>query len=254
MATTKKPPKKKLPTGPTKADLLSRMGVNKQPELPEPVPVDCVDAPHRPKDNKETQPLDLPRPGAVGVEPEQSPVASPRQGCAATTPPEAERIPLLADAPFPPEAPSLGGDLDVDPLPVLSPAPVEQVNPAKWATLPTEGQAELLPPATTCTGDGVHQNGAAKPADPREALDAQLGLQKLTLKWSIKRVQKLGSLQSTTGLPGEILLEVLLDHWERLPKALQQECLLQAHRIRVERLVVSQNFTIATIEQLLSNC
>jgi len=253
MATTKRPPKKKLPTGPTKADLLSRMGVNKQPEPLQPVPVDCVDAPHRPKDTKETEPLDLPRPGAVGVEPEQSPVASPCQGCAAATPPEAERIPLWADCT--PEAPSLGGDLDGDPLPDLSPAPVEQVNPAKWAdaTPPTEGQAELLPPATTCTGDGVHQKGAAKPADPREALDAQLGLQKLTLKWSVERVEKLASLQSATGLPGEILLEVLLDHWEQLPKPLQQDCLLQAHRIRVERLVTSQNFTIATIEQLLSN-
>lgn len=70
-----------------------------------------------------------------------------------------------------------------------------------------------------------------------------------TLKWSAESVEKLGSL-----LPGEILLAVLLDHWEQLPKALQQEYLLQAHRIRVERLVVSQNFTIATIEQLLSNC
>ncbi len=204
MATTKKPPKKKLPTGPTKADLLSRMGVGKQPELPE------------------------------GADP---------------PPPAAD--PLTGSSPLPVQVEE-----------VSSPAPVSR---AAWATraLPTE----LLPPIHS--GTGVHQNGTANghasppaplplpPAsapDPREALDAQLGLQKLTLKWSVERVEKLGSLQNATGLPGEILLEVLLDHWERLPKALQQECLLQAHRIRVERLVVSQNFTIATIEQLLSNC
>jgi len=174
-------------------------------------------------------------------------------------------MPLLAGALSPPEAPSRDKDLDADPLSNLLPAPIEvgsvappsQVSPAKRADtpLPTEETAELLTSATACTGIGVHcngtHNGHAAQSDPREALDAQLGLQKLTLKWSVERVEKLGSLESATGLPGEILLEVLLDHWEQLPKPLQQDCLMQAHRIRVERLVISQNFTIATIEQLL---
>ncbi|MFS8783681.1 hypothetical protein [Synechococcus sp. R6-6] len=261
MATAKKPPKKKLPTGPTKADLLSRMGVNKQPEPMEPAPTaaDGVEAPHRPEDNRGTDSLDLPHPAALDVEPDPSLAASSR--LCPTTPPELGPIPLLAGVLSPPEAPSR----DADPLSNLSPAPVEvervvsppQVSLAKWAntSLPTEKPAELLPPATACTDNGVRRNGTPNgqgaQSDPREALDAQLGLQKLTLKWSAERVEKLGSLESATGLPGEILLEVLLDHWEQLPKPLQQDCLLQAHRIRVERLVISQNFTIATIEQLL---
>ena len=261
MATAKKPPKKKLPTGPTKADLLSRMGVNKQPEPMEPAPTaaDCVEAPLRPKDDRGTDSLDLSHPAALDIEPDPSLAASSR--LCPTTPPELGPIPLLAGVLSPPEAPSR----DADPLSNLSPAPVEvervvsppQVSLAKWAGTPppTEGPAELLPPATAGTGNGVRRNGAyhghTAQSDPREALDAQLGLQKLTLKWSAERVEKLGSLESATGLPGEILLEVLLDHWEQLPKPLQQDCLLQAHRIRVERLVISQNFTIATIEQLL---
>lgn len=263
MATAKKPPKKKLPTGPTKADLLSRMGVNKQPEPMElaPTAADCVDAPHRPEDNRGTDSLDLPHPAALDVEPDPSAAASSPLCQVATTPPEAGRMPLLASVLSTPEAPSR----DADPLSNLSPAPVEvervasspQVSLAKWAntSLPTEKPAELLPPATACTDNGVRRNGTPNgqgaQSDTREALDAQLGLQKLTLKWSAERVEKLGSLESATGLPGEILLEVLLDHWEQLPKPLQQDCLLQAHRIRVERLVISQNFTIATIEQLL---
>lgn len=263
MATAKKPPKKKLPTGPTKADLLSRMGVNKQPEPMElaPTAADCVDAPLRPKDDRGTDSLDLPHPAALDVEPDPSAAASSPLCQVATTPPEAGRMPLLASVLSTPEAPSR----DADPLSNLSPAPVEvervvsppQVSLAKWAntSLPTEKPAELLPPATACTDNGVRRNGTPNgqgaQSDPREALDAQLGLQKLTLKWSAERVEKLGSLESATGLPGEILLEVLLDHWEQLPKPLQQDCLLQAHRIRVERLVISQNFTIATIEQLL---
>jgi hypothetical protein len=261
MATAKKPPKKKLPTGPTKADLLSRMGVNKQPEPMElaPTAADGVEAPHRPEDNRGTDSLDLPHPAALDVEPDPSAAAS--SPLCPTTPPELGPIPLLAGVLSTPEAPSR----DADPLSNLSPAPVEvervvsppQVSLAKWAntSLPTEKPAELLPPATACTDNGVRRNGTPNgqgaQSDPREALDAQLGLQKLTLKWSAERVEKLGSLESATGLPGEILLEVLLDHWEQLPKPLQQDCLLQAHRIRVERLVISQNFTIATIEQLL---
>lgn len=265
MATAKKPPKKKLPTGPTKADLLSRMGVNKQPEPMEPAPTaaDCVDAPLRPKDDRGTDSLDLSHPAALDIEPDPSLAASSR--LCPTTPPELGPIPLLAGVLSPPEALSQDRDLGADPLSSLLPAPVEvervvsppQVSLAKWAntSLPTEKPAELLPPATACTDNGVRRNGTPNgqgaQSDPREALDAQLGLQKLTLKWSAERVEKLGSLESATGLPGEILLEVLLDHWEQLPKPLQQDCLLQAHRIRVERLVISQNFTIATIEQLL---
>jgi hypothetical protein len=294
MATSKKPPKKKLPTGPTKADLLSRMGVNKQPEWiePEPTAADRVNAPQRlrddapqqrAKDDSGTESLDLPHPLAAGVESGEPFAAASRQStvATATTPPSS---PFLASAPSIPEDPLP----DADPLPEPSPDPVEdegiaspalppQVNRAEWAStvlkteLQTELQAELLPPTTAPTGNGngVHRNGTGytpqpdplplpptpKPAaalpDPRDALDAQLGLQKLTLKCSAEMVEKLGSLQSTTGLPGEILLEVLLDHWEQLPKPLQQDCLMQAHRIRVERLVISQNYTIATIEQLL---
>lgn len=225
MATAKKPPKKKLPTGPTKADLLSRMGVNKQPEPMEPAPTaaDGVEAPHRPEDNRGTDSLDLPHPAALDVEPDPSAAASSPLCQVATTPPEAGRMPLLASVLSTPEAPSRDGD----PLSNLSPAPVEvervvsppQVSLAKWAGTPppTEGPAELLPPATAGTGNGVRRNGAyhghTAQSDPREALDAQLGLQKLTLKWSAERVEKLGSLESATGLPGEILLEVLLDHW-----------------------------------------
>ncbi len=257
MATSKKPPKKKLPTGPTKADLLSRMGVNKQPEWieAEPTAADPVNAPHRLRDNTES--LDL----AAGVE-----SGEPFQGTLATaTPPPSS--PFLAGVPSIPEDPLP----DADPLPEPSPDPVEdegiaspalppQVNRAQWAStvlqtkLQTKLQAELLPPAPTGNGNGVHRNGTghSPQPDPRDALDAQLGLQKLTLKCSAEMVEKLASLQSATGLPGEILLEVLLDHWEQLPKPLQQDCLLQAHRIRVERLVISQNYTIATIEQLLN--
>ncbi|MEN9223620.1 MAG: hypothetical protein Q6M04_14390, partial [Thermostichus sp. BF3_bins_97] len=170
--------------------------------------------------------------------------------------------------------------------------PLESVQPIELearlpelALLPTDLPTEFLPPSTARNGNGngSHAYGPARngssngqvappekapatspPApqvpepvpvlpDPRDALDAQLGLQKLTLKCSAEMLDKLGSLQATTGLPGEILLEVLLDHWEQLPKPLQQDCLMQAHRIRVERLVISQNYTIATIEQLLND-
>ncbi|MFQ3613684.1 MAG: hypothetical protein SNJ68_08215 [Cyanobacteriota bacterium] len=284
MATSKKPPKKKLPTGPTKADLLSRMGVNRQPEPFAPSPPDAVGmaAPGH-LESAPTPVEDPPHPPESGVDPVDPGEVEPILPVPALAEPPQEPIPLLAIAASVPEMSLPDADLWPDPPPdpveveeIASPVLSPPVHRAEWVN--TVLQAELLPPASARThnghsnGNGAHRNGAhpgqtlqpdplplpltPKPAaalpDPRDALDAQLGLQKLTLKCSADMLEKLGSLQNATGLPGEILIEVLLDHWEQLPKPVQQDCLMQAHRIRVERLVISQNHTIATIEQLLN--
>ncbi|MEN9201991.1 MAG: hypothetical protein Q6K80_01460 [Thermostichus sp. DG_1_6_bins_120] len=239
MVTAKKSPKKKLPTGPTKADLLSRMGVNREPEPIVPPP--AQKPPHL---------------RVAAVEPVE-PLAP--AAVLSSKPPQES---VLAIAAAPPE----------DPPPESVPHPVEIERSTASAVPSPVGQAELVRPAklpSVCTdnanGNGLCRNDKVAPlpgspmldpvaslADPRQALDAELGLQELTLKCSVHTIEKLGSLQTSTGLPGEILVEVLLDHWEQLPKPVQQDCLLQAHRIRVERLVISQNHTIATIEQLLN--
>lgn len=283
MATPKKPPKKKLPTGPTKADLLLRMGVSQQ--TGEALSLEEAPTP------SEATPVATSPPSEPRVS-EQSPISP----TAIPSPETEDPLPELDPLPQP-SAPDLPKPIEVAASVVLPPAaaPVESTQPKPVelkAKLPELAilQAEFLTPAPTRNGNGngngngSHTHGsvgngssngqvappaktptasshlsatqAREPApalpDPRDALDAQLGLQKLTLKCSAEMLDKLGSLQTTTGLPGEILLEVLLDHWEHLPKPVQQDCLMQAHRIRVERLVISQNHTIATIEQLLN--
>ncbi|MCF2969760.1 hypothetical protein L1047_00930 [Synechococcus sp. Nb3U1] len=281
MATPKKPPKKKLPTGPTKADLLLRMGVSQQ--TGEALPLEEVPAPSE-ATPVATSPLSPSEPRVS----EQSPISP----TAIPSPEPEDPLPELDPLPQP-SAPDPPKPIEVAASVALPPAaaPVESTKPKPIeleVKLPELAilQAEFLAPATARNGNGngSHTHGsvgngssngqvappaktpaasshlpatqAREPApalpDPRDALDAQLGLQKLTLKCSAEMLDKLGSLQTTTGLPGEILLEVLLDHWEHLPKPVQQDCLMQAHRIRVERLVISQNHTIATIEQLLN--
>ncbi|MEN9230107.1 MAG: hypothetical protein Q6L68_04315 [Thermostichus sp. DG02_5_bins_236] len=272
MATSKKPPKKKLPTGPTKGDLLSRMGVNKQPEPIKPAPTLVEDSPHPPE--SDVAPVEVEPISAVPAFAEslQEPIPIPVLAAAS-----------ISEDPLP----------DADPWPEPPPDPVEveemaspalspQIHRAEWTRpavrvvatqrLSDSGTESLLLSPTSArlnnsNGNGVHKSTHPRQTlqldplpppstpvmpDPREALDAQLGLQKLTLKCSADMLEKLGSLQNSTGLPGEILVEVLVDHWEQLPKSVQQDCLMQAHRIRVERLVISQNHTIATIEQLLN--
>ncbi|MEN9225262.1 MAG: hypothetical protein Q6L60_13335 [Thermostichus sp. HHBFW_bins_43] len=280
MATSKKLPKKKLPTGPTKADLLSRMGVIKSPETSEGA-------------EESSAPLPLPSKPVVSAQPRKPSIALADVTDSEPEDPTPDWDPLpdppALDLPKPVE---VAAAVALPPTHPPPPAPpLESVQPIELkaklpelAILPTDLPTDFLPPspARNGNGNGSHTHDAARngssngqvappqkapaapppaphvpeptPAlpDPRDALDAQLGLQKLTLKCSAEMLDKLASLQATTGLPGEILLEVLVDHWEHLPKPLQQDCLMQAHRIRVERLVISQNHAIATIEQLLN--
>ncbi len=70
---------------------------------------------------------------------------------------------------------------------------------------------------------------------------------KVAMRLSVEAVESLRQLRATTGVPYEILVDVMIRNWENLPKRTQAAYLQQAKQVRVERLIAGQEKTVKTM-------
>ena len=70
---------------------------------------------------------------------------------------------------------------------------------------------------------------------------------KVAMRLSVEAVESLRQLRATTGIPYEILVDVMIRNWDNLPKRTQAAYLQQAKQARVERLIAGQEKTVKTI-------
>lgn len=70
---------------------------------------------------------------------------------------------------------------------------------------------------------------------------------KVAMRLSVEAVESLRQLRATTGVPYEILVDVMIRNWDNLPKRTQAVYLQQAKQARVERLIAGQEKTVKTM-------
>ncbi|MBV8885960.1 MAG: hypothetical protein JO235_18470 [Chroococcidiopsidaceae cyanobacterium CP_BM_RX_35] len=70
---------------------------------------------------------------------------------------------------------------------------------------------------------------------------------KVAMRLSSEAVESLRQLQATTGVPYEILVDVMIRNWDKLPQRTRAVYLQQAKQVRVERLLAGQEKTIKTM-------
>jgi hypothetical protein len=70
---------------------------------------------------------------------------------------------------------------------------------------------------------------------------------KVAMRLSVEAVESLRQLRATTGVPYEILVDVMIRNWDNLPKRTQAAYLQQAKQARVERLIAGQEKTVKTM-------
>lgn len=80
----------------------------------------------------------------------------------------------------------------------------------------------------------------------------QVEYKKVAMRLSETAVDRLRSFRATTGLPYEILVDVLICNLDRLPSEMQQNLLSQIKQLRLQRLVSGQNKGLETAKQKLS--
>jgi len=71
---------------------------------------------------------------------------------------------------------------------------------------------------------------------------------KVAMRLSSEAVDKLQKFRANTGVPYEILVEVMIRNWENLPQRTQSSYLQQAKQLRVNRLMAGQEKTLKTMK------
>ena len=84
-----------------------------------------------------------------------------------------------------------------------------------------------------------------------EAIEAD-NYRKVAMRLSPVAAEQLRSLRLNTGIPYEIIVDVLIRHFEELPTNIQQDFLEEAKEIRLRRLIVGQNKALNTTRQRLT--
>jgi hypothetical protein len=70
---------------------------------------------------------------------------------------------------------------------------------------------------------------------------------KVAMRLSTQAVERLQAFRHKTGLPYEILVDVMINNWDNLPQRIQSNYLQQAKQLRASRLIAGQEKTMKTI-------
>lgn len=76
---------------------------------------------------------------------------------------------------------------------------------------------------------------------------------KVAMRLSAEAVESLRQLRATTGIPYEILVDVMIRNWDSLPQRTRTAYLQQAKQARMQRLIAGQEKTMKTMQQKYSN-
>lgn len=72
---------------------------------------------------------------------------------------------------------------------------------------------------------------------------------KVAMRLSIEAVESLRQLRVETGIPYEILVDVMIRNWDNLPQRIQAAYLKQGKQIRMQRLMAGQEKTMKTMKE-----
>lgn len=80
----------------------------------------------------------------------------------------------------------------------------------------------------------------------------QIEYKKVAMRLSETAVERLRSFRANTGLPYEILVDVMICNWDNLPDDLKHDYVMQVKQLRLQRLVAGQNKGLETAMQKLT--
>jgi len=81
----------------------------------------------------------------------------------------------------------------------------------------------------------------------RESGLTETEYKKVAMRLSSEAVDTLRQMRATTGVPYEILVDVMIRNWDKLPQRTRAAYLQQAKQVRGERLIAGQEKTMKTI-------
>ncbi|MFB2837772.1 hypothetical protein [Floridanema evergladense] len=115
------------------------------------------------------------------------------------------------------------------------------VSQIEESTLPESSQEEINLPE-------IRKQESSLP----ESINEEQEYKKVAMRLSAEAVETLKQLRVTTGVPYEILVDVMIRNWDNLPGRTQTSYLQQAKEARMKRLLAGQEKTMKTIRDKYS--
>ncbi|GEM_PF-6872451 len=81
-----------------------------------------------------------------------------------------------------------------------------------------------------------------------ESTFQEVEYKKVSMRLSSESVEQLQSFRASTGIPYEILVDVMIRNWEILPQRTRASYLEQAKQLRISRLIAGQEKTMKTLK------
>jgi hypothetical protein len=160
--------------------------------------------------------------------------------------------------------PSPKKKLPTGPIRIDIPTP----KPAEAEVIETRKQDSSLPESMkpeSIKQDSIIQESGSQEIDRQESLTESLpepdntesgllesGLteyKKVAMRLSAEAAESLRQLRVETGIPYEILVDVMVRNWDNLPQRTQAAYLKQAKQVRMERLMAGQEKTMKTMRK-----
>lgn len=98
----------------------------------------------------------------------------------------------------------------------------------------------------------VNEADRRQDSSKQENSFVQAECKKVAMRLSETSVDRLRSFRADTGLPYEILVDVMICNLDKLPSEIQKDLLSQVKQLRLQRLVTGQNKGLETAKQKLS--
>ncbi len=93
-----------------------------------------------------------------------------------------------------------------------------------------------------------HESQIAEPLSDIKQDSGKQDYKKVAMKLSADSLERLRQLRVETGLPYEILVDVMIRNWDKLPQRTQSAYLKEAKEIRGQRLIAGQIKTLQAIQ------
>jgi hypothetical protein len=84
-----------------------------------------------------------------------------------------------------------------------------------------------------------------------ESSSLDSGYKKVAMRLSVNSFRCLQSIRTETGLPYEVMVDVMIRNWEGLPTQIKHEHIAEAREIRLQRLIEGQDKAMKTVRKKL---
>ena len=150
---------------------------------------------------------------------------------------------------------SLVGSTKLDSNPVISGDEEQETTHPEYRKQDSANQETALTETDLTDSENLHSNTNNNPETGKQVTRKQdyiTEYKKVAMRLSSDSASRLREFRGETGIPYEILVDVMVRNWDNLPKRTQNAYLKESQQIRAQRLIAGQQKAMLTTQKKYS--